>query len=111
VRLFENVFGQDRGWVQLRLEGGEGTNRAAIGARVTVTAGGVTQTQEVGGGYGRSGAQNDLLLHFGLGDACDARVEVRWPDADLSTQTFDVVAGHRFHVVQGQPPLALEAGR
>jgi hypothetical protein len=111
VRLFENVFGQDRGWVQLRLEGGEGSNRAAIGARVTVTAGGVTQTQEVGGGYGRSGAQNDLLLHFGLGDACDARVEVRWPDADLSTQTFDVVAGHRFHVVQGQPPLALEAGR
>jgi hypothetical protein len=41
-----------------------------IGTRVDVTAGGITQTQEVSGGYGLSGIQNDLALHFGLGDAC-----------------------------------------
>jgi len=104
-RLFENIIGDAGNFVQLRLEGGEGSNRAAIGARVTVTAGGVTQTQEVGGGYGHYGAQNDLVLHFGLGTACDAEITVRWPDADLTEQSFTVVAGHRFEVTQGQDPV------
>jgi hypothetical protein len=41
-----------------------------VGTRVDVTSGGVTQTQEVSGGYGHAGIQNDTALHFGLGDAC-----------------------------------------
>ncbi len=101
VRLFENVIGDQGNWIQLHLEGGPGTNRAAIGARVEVTAGDVTQTQEVGGGYGHYGAQNDLVLHFGLGAACEADVTIRWPDAPLSTQSFRVVSGHRYAIVQG----------
>ncbi len=107
VRFFENVTGEEDGalgnFVQLRLEG-DTANRAAIGARVTVTAGGVTQTQDVGGGYGHYGAQNDLLLHFGLGTACEAEVAVQWPDSDRSTQSFTVGGGYRYHVVQGQEP-------
>jgi hypothetical protein len=102
VRAFENVVGQDANWFQLSLEGAVGTNRSAIGARVSVTAGGVTQTQEIGGGYGHYGAQNPLTLHFGLGDACDAEVTVRWPDAAGTTETFDVVSGYVFDVSQGQ---------
>ena len=39
---------------------------------VEVSAGGVTQTQEVGGGHGHYGIQNDRILHFGLGEACEA---------------------------------------
>ena len=31
ARLFENVIGDAGNWVQLRLEGGPGSNRAAIG--------------------------------------------------------------------------------
>ena len=57
VRFFENVLGDGGNFLQLKLEGGEGTNRAAIGARVTVTAGGVTQVQEVDGGHGLYGTQ------------------------------------------------------
>ncbi len=106
VRFFENVAGDGGNFVQLHLEGGEGTNRAAIGARVRVTAGGVTQTQEVGGGHGHFGAQQDLVLHFGLGAACEAEVEVRWPDASLTTETFSLPAGHRFRVAQGGTPVA-----
>ncbi len=79
--------------------------RSAIGARVRVTAGGVTQTQEVGGGYGHYGAQNERVLHFGLGSACVAKVSVRWPDAALTEQTFVVHAGQRVRVVQNQAPL------
>ena len=95
-------------WIQLRLEGAEGTNRAAIGARVEVQMpDGTTQTQEVGGGYGHYGAQNDTVLHFGLGTACEAEVTVRWPDRDLTEQSFQLVSGYRFEVVQGQEPVAI----
>lgn len=105
VRFFENLAGDGGNFVQLRLEGGDGTNRAAIGARVRVTAGGVTQTQEVGGGHGHYGSQNDLVLHFGLGAACEAEVEIRWPNADLTTETLTLPAGHRFWVRQGALPV------
>ncbi|HEY8431273.1 MAG TPA: CRTAC1 family protein [Sandaracinaceae bacterium] len=104
VRFFENLAGDGGNFLQLRLEGGEGTNRAAIGARVRVTAGGVTQTQEVTGGHGHFGTQSDLVLHFGLGAACEAEVEIRWPDAALTTETHVLPAGHRFHVPQGRRP-------
>lgn len=102
VRFFENVAGEGGAFIQLALEGGEGTNRAAIGARVRVTAGGVTQTQEVSGGHGHYGSQRDRVLHFGLGAACEATVEVRWPNAELTTETFTLPAGHRFRIRQGE---------
>ena len=104
VRFFENLAGDGGNFVQLALEGGEGTNRAAIGARVTVTAGGVTQTQEVGGGHGHYGAQNDMVLHFGLGAACEAEVTVRWPDGALTTETASVQSGLRYRWRQGESP-------
>jgi hypothetical protein len=108
-RLFENVLGQGGNWVQLAFEGGAGTNRAAIGARVQVTSEeGVSQTREIGGGHGHYGAQHDLTLHFGLGASCRATVTVRWPDAALTAQTFEVVSGYRFRVVQGSPPEVVE---
>jgi hypothetical protein len=105
VRMFENQLGGN--FVQLELAGRGGTNRSAIGARVEVTAGGVTQTHEVDGGHGQLGAQDDLVQHFGLGTACEADVKVTWPAAGLPTQTFTVPAGHRFLVVQDAPPTLL----
>lgn len=104
VRLFENVYAERGNWLQLSLEGGAGSNRAAIGARVTVTAGGATQTQEVGGGHGHYGIQHDLTLHFGLGAACEATVTVRWPDQALTTQTVALESGLRYRWKQGEAP-------
>ncbi|MBI5499629.1 MAG: CRTAC1 family protein [Deltaproteobacteria bacterium] len=104
VHLFENLLGEGSNWLQLRLEGGPGTNRAAIGARVEVAAGGETQRQDVDGGHGQGGLQRDLALHFGLGAACEAEVTIRWPDAALTTQTFTVPANARYRVVQDNDP-------
>jgi hypothetical protein len=104
VRYFENIS-PAQNFVQLALVGGPGTNRSAIGARLRVTAGGTTQTFEVGGGYGHYGMQNDLVVHAGLGTSCEASIEVRWPDAALTTETFVLPAGHRYRVTQGQPPV------
>lgn len=58
---------------------GTKSNRAALGARVTVKAGGVTQFSEVRGG-GSYCSQNDLRLHFGLEKSTTmSSVEIQWP--------------------------------
>ena len=84
-------------------------NHAAIGARVRVTVEDVTQTAEVGGGFGHYGAQNELTLNFGAGElaaGCEAEVEVRWPDADLTIERFRLPTGGAWLLVQGGEPTA-----
>ncbi len=107
MRFFENVVGSAGNWLALALEGGAGTNRSAIGARVTVRTSETTQTFEVGGGHGHYGVQHERTVHAGLGGACTADVTVRWPDRALTTQTFRVVGGKRYHLRQGDAPVPL----
>ena len=65
-------------FINLRLTGVKG-NRSAIGARVTVDAGGRKQIDEVFSGSSFY-SQNSLTLHFGLGAAKTVdTVTVRWP--------------------------------
>jgi hypothetical protein len=64
---------------------GTKSNRAAIGARVSIHAGGARQISEVRGG-GSYLSQNDLRLHFGLGKSTKIdTVEIRWPSGKLET--------------------------
>jgi len=68
-------------WITVNLVGTR-SNRNAIGARVTVAAGGGVQVQEVRGG-GSYLSQNDLRVHFGLGPATRIdRLVVRWPNGE-----------------------------
>ena len=62
-QLLENE-GNDNHWLQIDLEG-IASNRDGIGAKVYVTAGGVTQLRQQSGGM-HDGVQNDSRLHFGL---------------------------------------------
>jgi enediyne biosynthesis protein E4 len=67
-----------RHWISLELAGTK-SNRLAIGARIKLSAGGITQADQV-----RSGGsylwQSDLRVHFGLGAATEIdSVEFRWP--------------------------------
>jgi hypothetical protein len=65
-------------WTILKLMGTR-SNRSAIGARVTVTADGRTQMDEVRSG-GSYLSQNDLRLHFGLGEAGKIdKIAITWP--------------------------------
>jgi hypothetical protein len=105
VRFFENVIGSKGNFLQVRLVGGAGTNRAAIGARVTVKTAKATQMKDVEGGHGHYGTQDSLSLLFGLGDACEADVTIRWPNADLTTETVHLPAGYRFTIEQGKQPV------
>ena len=104
VHIFENLANDRNNWLQLRLEGTDGSNRSAIGAIVTVARCDETLTRHVDGGHGIVGSQDDLVLHFGLGDMTDAEVTVHWPDVGRTTQTFTVATGARYDVRQGDDP-------
>ena len=83
-RLLRNP-GNANHWLKVRLDGGAGTNRGAIGASVRVHAGGWILTRQVTGGTGE-GNQNDLTLHFGLADHTGpVKIDVRWPDGKLES--------------------------
>ncbi len=75
-RLFRNN-GSPAHWLQVRLIGSI-SNRAAIGARVTVTSD-RSQMREIGGGSGFA-SQDSLPAEFGLGNWDEAvDLAVRWP--------------------------------
>jgi hypothetical protein len=77
------------------------SNLAAIGARVTIRAGGVKQLGEVRGG-GSYLSQNDLRLHFGLGRALKMEnVEIRWPSGRVETLE-NVTADSIYTIVEGE---------
>jgi hypothetical protein len=83
-------------WLQ-----GTKSNRLAIGARVTVKAGGITQFSEVKGGSSYI-SQNDLRQHFGLekSDKMD-EVTVRWPNGE-SEILRGLPADFIYTIVEGQ---------
>ena len=62
------------------------SGRDAIGARLTLTAGGRKQIDEVrSGGYHIS--QGDFRVHFGMGRATKADLTIRWPQGKVETVT------------------------
>ena len=76
--LLRNDGGSSRHYLRLKLTGTR-SNRDAIGARVTVTAGGRRMVRESRSASAYA-SQSEMVLHFGLGDAVKAeKVEIRWP--------------------------------
>jgi len=75
--LLHNQTSNSNRWLKLKLIGTK-SNRSAIGARAFVTAAGRRQRQEV---LSQSSfySQSDLRLHFGLGSANSADIEIHWP--------------------------------
>lgn len=101
--LLKNT-GARQNWVTVRLMGTK-SNRSAIGARVTVEAGGRRQMDEVmsGGSYY---SQNDLTLHFGLGKAAGIdRLHVRWPNG-LEQEWKGLPVRRKFTFTEGSTEFA-----
>ena len=84
--VFKNTQTAGNHFVGVRLRG-KGGNAAAIGARVTLEAGGKKQMREVSCGNGYLG-ENDDVVGFGIGKAAKGAVTVRWPDG--KTKVVDV---------------------
>jgi len=104
--LYRNDVGASRHWLQVRLVGTR-SNRDAVGARLSATAGDLRQTREVDGGNGFS-AQSSRVVQFGLGDheRVDA-LEIRWPSGTRQTLK-DVAADQRLTITEPAPPRGRE---
>jgi len=89
VSVFRNL-GQEKAWghaplgnwlaIELKQNG---VNRQAIGARLVIKTGNLTQTRTVSVGGGHAAHANGFV-HVGLGVATRAVVRVRWPDGSWS---------------------------
>ncbi len=102
ARLLRNEGGTGNHWVRLTLEGdGKRTNTSAIGARVTLKAGGKVQHREVTSARGYL-SQSELTLTFGLGQATNVEeVEIRWPGRDGGQQVLrNLTVDRAYHVKQ-----------
>ena len=80
--LLHNDASGPNHWISIRTVGTK-SNRDGIGARVIVTTGRHRQIQDVRSG-GSYLSQNDLRIHFGLGEATKIdRIEIRWPSGTV----------------------------
>jgi enediyne biosynthesis protein E4 len=91
--LLRNHLANGNHWVEFNLQGTK-SNRAAIGARLTVRTGKLVQFNEVRGGASYL-SQNDLRLHFGLeANTKIDSVEIAWPSGlvqDLGSLDVDQI--------------------
>ncbi|MDE2814656.1 MAG: FG-GAP-like repeat-containing protein [Gemmatimonadota bacterium] len=93
--LLRNDGGNRQHWLTIQL------GNTSQHARVAVTAGGQRQVKEYQSG-GSYLASSDPRLHFGLGEATEATVEIRWPDGTL--QKIEAVATDQIlHIIQSKP--------
>jgi enediyne biosynthesis protein E4 len=87
-------------FVNLKLVG-ERTNRAALGAVVTLEEGSEKCDKEVRSGDGYI-SQSDLRIHFGLGKASKAdKITIRWPSGLVETLQ-NLPANQYYTVVEGR---------
>ena len=105
-KLYRNdiVVGGSTGWLQVDLDT-SGVNTLApngFGAKISVTAGGMTQTRW-------SGLQNTYLgnsenvAHYGLGSATTIdEIRVEWPNGFTTTMN-DVAINQRLTISAGEP--------
>ena len=100
--LFRNDLANYLGdtWLKIRLEGTE-SNHFGVGSVARVTAGGVTQMEQLFAG-GSTYSQDASELHFGLaGEPIAESVEITWPGGIVQTLT-DVQANQTITVTEAR---------
>ncbi len=95
-------------WLKVKLIGTK-SNRSAIGARVTAHYGGKIQAQEVLS-QASFYSVNDLRLHFGLGSAATADLDIRWPNGNQE-KLSQVAADRLITVREGSGIVKAESFR
>lgn len=109
AQLLRNLGGSEH-WLEIKLVG-TASNRDAVGARLSLDAGGRTQVREIHAGSSYLSASS-LVQHFGLGnvDHVDA-LEIRWPSGRVDRLT-DLDADRQLILVEGSDgPVAVTSWR
>jgi hypothetical protein len=96
ARLFRNDGGNKNHWVRLILAAG-GSNSAALGAKVTLTAEGIEQRRQLFPAKGYLSSV-ELPLTFGLGSAKTVdKITIEWPSG--KTGEYKIDAADRVYLV------------
>jgi len=112
--LLRNNVGERRNWLAVDLRG-TASNRDAVGALVTVEAGGEKFTRLVTAGSGFA-SQQSARLYFGLGDRTQVdTVTVRWPNGRVEKFTSDqdraIAVRRLIRITEGKEFQVLELAR
>src|SRR6185312_1041111 len=109
--LLRNNVGERRNWLAIELRGTE-SNRDAVGASVTVEAGGRKFTRLVSAGSGFASQQSGRL-YFGLGDQTQVDVvTVRWPRGRVEEFSKERIAARQLiRITEGKDFQVLELPR
>ena len=99
--LFKNACNSGNSWISLKTIGTT-SNRDGIGARIKISAGGVSQIREIRAGSS-SMSQNTSIAHFGLGlQETVKTIEITWPSG-LVQKLSDVKANQILQVMEPTP--------
>jgi cytochrome oxidase Cu insertion factor (SCO1/SenC/PrrC family) len=102
--LMSDLSAEDRkiNYIKIKLRGVK-SNRDALGARVTVTSGSLTQTQVHDGQSGYL-SQSSMPLYFGLGEMKKIdSIEVRWPSGAQTKLTHDLKINGILEIMESSP--------
>lgn len=91
------IGGAEKNWLQFDLRG-VASNKFGVGARIEIESGGLRQMREVSAS-GAYLSQAPLTASFGLGDATQADVTVRWPSG-LVQEVSGVAVNQRLTLVE-----------
>ncbi len=101
--LYVNETANQNNWVMFDLQG-DSSNSDGFGAKVYVTANGITQLREMAGGI-HGICQDDPRLHFGLGSSDTIEnVQVQWPSG-LIDEYSDMEINQIHTLIEGDSPL------
>lgn len=100
VRYLENRIGDRRPWLAVEVIGADG-NRDALGARITIEAGGRRQLRQVNAGSSYA-SQHSRRLYFGLGEQTTVdSLEIDWPNG--TSERFEALPGRALvRITQGR---------
>lgn len=100
--LFRNDTPSEFSWLKVRLIGTT-SNRSAIGARIIVKVGGLTQLREVAAGEGYL-SHRPLIQHFGLKQyTIIEEVRIQWPASGQEQILTNVVANQTLTLTEPFP--------
>ncbi|MCI0417504.1 CRTAC1 family protein [bacterium] len=98
--LLENRSKTGNHWITFDIIDG---TRLALGTLVKLKSGGITQMKQKSSG-GSYASQNDMRLHFGLGNATTIdQLMIRWPDGKQESYA-GLAAGHFYRITRGAKP-------
>lgn len=113
VSLVQNNIGNQNNWTSVKLRASKGTNKNAIGARVTVYANDMAQIRELRAGQGHFGAQQPLIQTVGIGAATTIdSIVVQWPNKEHTRTVVVAPPSNRLLEIdeQGLVPVSVGEG-